>query len=240
MDSLNSNWITEGLIDFEYKKFILLAYLKDVSKNFNEQKLYPFLSDLLHHYRNLSDLKEKKIFVSNQFPSTLSKIDFEKFKLRYEKIVTDDDCMKEVENILDFAIPLMNEHLQEGKELYEFVETQISISPIGIHPLNKDFGYMLLTDGKKKEVMAYEYEVTLFESAEEKYRGIHTTYISNYNLSLTNSFENIKSDLQKTFQKFSNPATFAIECNMVFPLKETLLPIAKRSLVRYIFSNKKQ
>ena len=76
MKALNQNCITESHIDFEYKKYILLSYLKEMNKNFNEQKLYPFLSDLLQHYLSLNELKDKKVFVANHFPKQISRFDF--------------------------------------------------------------------------------------------------------------------------------------------------------------------
>ena len=60
MDSLKHDWLTEGLIDYEYKKYVLLAYLKDVSRRFNQSELYPFMSDLVFHYRNLIKVRESK------------------------------------------------------------------------------------------------------------------------------------------------------------------------------------
>ena len=36
-----------------------------MNKNFNEQKLYPFLSDLLQHYLSLNELKDKNILYLN-------------------------------------------------------------------------------------------------------------------------------------------------------------------------------
>jgi hypothetical protein len=33
MNKLSENWISEGWIDFEYKKYLLLAYLKNVDEN---------------------------------------------------------------------------------------------------------------------------------------------------------------------------------------------------------------
>ena len=37
MQFLDKNWITENHIDFEYKKYVLLAYLQHVSEHFTEQ-----------------------------------------------------------------------------------------------------------------------------------------------------------------------------------------------------------
>ena len=36
MKSLSETWFAEGYIDFELKKYTLLAYLKEVNKYFNE------------------------------------------------------------------------------------------------------------------------------------------------------------------------------------------------------------
>ena len=41
MKTLSETWFADGYIDFELKKYVLLAYLQEVSKCFNENKLYP-------------------------------------------------------------------------------------------------------------------------------------------------------------------------------------------------------
>ena len=67
MPSLSTNWITEKHIDFEYKKYVLLAYLQHVSAHFTENKLYPDLSELITHYRNVLSLKENKQTMFDSF-----------------------------------------------------------------------------------------------------------------------------------------------------------------------------
>jgi hypothetical protein len=49
-----------------------------------------------------------------------------------------------------------------------------------------------------------------------------------------NSYENIKAELIRSRKDFPNPAVYSIETDLSFPIDETLLPIAKRTLVRYI------
>ena len=39
MKTLSETWFAEGFIDFELKKYTLLAYLQEVTKFFNENKL---------------------------------------------------------------------------------------------------------------------------------------------------------------------------------------------------------
>ena len=50
MKQLSETWFVEGYIDFELKKYTLLAYLQQINKYFNENKLYPQLSDLFFPY----------------------------------------------------------------------------------------------------------------------------------------------------------------------------------------------
>jgi len=60
MRKLPTNWLTDGLVDFEYKKYLLLAYLKSVEEEFDSKRLYPILSDLILHYQNIMQVKAHK------------------------------------------------------------------------------------------------------------------------------------------------------------------------------------
>ncbi|MBA2406558.1 MAG: hypothetical protein H0V65_00990 [Chitinophagales bacterium] len=237
MKQLNLNWITEGLMDFEYKKYLLLAYLQEVSRDFDEKKLYPVLSDLVLHYNNLITIKRNKTYVSNQFPKQISKIDLEIFKVEFEKLIADEEYMEDVEAIIDYAIPAMHRQLEDGKEIYQEVEDDLKIFPVGIVSLNPEEGYMMLTKSSSKETSVYSYMITIFENANEKFRGIKTEFIGNYSRSFSHTFEEIKFQLIKEFKNISNPATYVIESKYEYPLNETLLPVAKRSLVRYIYQS---
>ena len=68
MEKLSKDWLTQGLIDFEYKKYVLMAYLQTVKNSFGKVELYPFLADLVFHYRNLQALKENKALIRESFP----------------------------------------------------------------------------------------------------------------------------------------------------------------------------
>src|SRR5690606_11470177 len=128
MGTLKINWLTDGLIDFEYKKYLLLAYLKDVRESFQRNELYPDMSDLLFHYKNLMSVKENKQLLYSNFPSTISNADFLKLRLNYEKIVEDDYIMREIEDILAFSIPQFTLTIREGRDVYDFVENNIEIA----------------------------------------------------------------------------------------------------------------
>ena len=234
MEQLSKNWLTEGLIDFEYKKYILLAYLMSVQNHFNDNKLYPFFSDLLFHYKNLLHLKENKKLLYENFPKKISKADFDKLEVVYEQIINDDKIMLEIEDIISYALPRFQQYLSDGKDIYDIVDDKISISPVGLSPIDPQAGYLFVYIDNKPETKIYEYQMTIFENADEKYRGIHTQYLESVPKSLANTFETIKIDLIRKYKKLPNPGTFLVCSKHNFPFQETLFPIAKRKLIQYI------
>lgn len=234
MDRLQHDWLTEGLIDYEYKKYILMAYLRDVGKQFNQSALYPFMSDLIFHYRNLIKVRESKKLLYDNFPETLTKADFNKLRLTYQKIVHDDEVMKQIEEIIAFAIPKMKDMLEEGKELFEFIEEHISLEPVGLSPIYSDEGYLFINQDDSSEVSIYRYQMTFFEHAEEKYRSMSTSFLMNDIKSISRTYENMKVRLTRMFKELPNPSTYLAVTKLKFPLNETVLPVAKRMLVKEI------
>lgn len=234
---LSYNWLTEDLIDFEYKKYLLLAYLQEVNRDFNQPILYPHLAELVAHYRNLLDFNKASEIMKNQIKGDLKAIDLEKLKLVYEEGKMDDNIISELENIVEYALPKFKYHLGQGKNIYEAIEQQMDLVPIGISPLYKNEGYLLLKSNEVQETRVYEYRISVFQNAGEKYRGIYTDYIDTYKNSLINTFEGMKRELIKRRKKLPNPATYLIESEKQYPVDGTLLPIASRMLVRYISSD---
>lgn len=232
MATLSNHWLTEGWVDFEYKKYQLLAFLQDVSQKFQEKKLYPRLSELIAHYENLQLFTEQKKIVAEGFPKQISRLDFENFQLHFEALSNDDQLMKELDEIVGFAIPEIKSKINEGKDLYETVAENLQIFPVGIVPLRTEEGYLMLSDFLRKLISVYYYEITLFESAKEKFRGIKTKHISDYSLSVKHHYESIRYELIETRGELPNPATYVVEFKKSFPLPETMLPIAKKTLVR--------
>jgi len=233
MKNLSETWFAEGYIDFELKKYTLLAYLQQVSKYFNENKLYPQLADVIFHYNNLVAFKENKKFLQEHFPKKLTGLQMEKLQVLYQQMVEDDDLMKELEEIINYSTSTMKRTIRSGTEIYEFVEDKLLITPIGLVPLDINEGYFFLSSGKKN-TRVYYYRLSFFEKHDEKYRSIRTLYIENQRRSMSNTYESIKSSLIRHRSELPNPAVYAVEIDLGFPVDETLLPIAKRSLVKYI------
>lgn len=234
MKFLSETWFAEGRIDFELKKYTLLAYLQEVNKYFNENKLYPQLADMVFHYNNIVAFRENKKYLQEHFPKKMSGMQMEKLQLLYEQMIEDDELMQELEDIINYSAGQMKNAIHSGKEIYEFVEEKINITPVGIIPLDIQEGYFFLSSGNEKSTGVYHYRLSIFEKHDEKYRSIRTLFIDNRRRSISSTYENIKSELIKKWKDLPNPAVYAIETSLTFPVDETLLPVAKRSLVKFI------
>src|ERR1700751_2095009 len=103
MRSLSETWFADGYIDFELKKYTLLAYLQEVNKYFGDHKLYPQLADVIFHYNNLVAFRENKKFLQEQFPKKLTGIQMEKLQVLYEQMMADDELMQQLEEIIHYA-----------------------------------------------------------------------------------------------------------------------------------------
>jgi hypothetical protein len=234
MERLEDNWLTSGLIDFEYKKYLLLAYLSSVEKKFTSNKLYPYLGDLVKHYQNLQQFLHNKNQAEEGFQKRLQQIDLENFVLRYEQLAQDDDLMREIEKILNFSIPAIQKQLNEGREIYDWIEEQLHLQPVGIVPLQLQAGYLFIRNGQEHDTRVYRYALSLYEQADDIYRSIQTQYVSTYTTSIVRTYESIKKTLIESQKLLIVPAVYLVETEFKLPLDETLLPIARRKLVQYL------
>lgn len=237
MKTLSETWFADGYIDFELKKYTLLAYLQEINRCFNENKLYPQLSDVIFHYNNLVAFRENKKFLQEQFPKKVTGIQLEKLQVLYEQMIQDDELMQELEDIIQYSAARLRTTISNGTEIYEFVEDKLTIYPVGLLPIETHEGYFFLSEGTYRSTRIYQYRLSIFEKHDEKYRSIKTEWIGEYNRNMVNTYEGMKLQLIRNRKDLPNPAVYSIETDLSFPVDETLLPIAKRTLVRYISTN---
>ena len=234
MKQLSETWFAEGYIDFELKKYTLLAYLQEIHRHFNENRLYPQLADLVFHYNNIVAFRENKKYLQEHFPKKLTGLQIEKLQVLYEAMIADDELMCELEEIIRYSESELKTTISNGAEIYDFVEGALSISPVGLVPLDVQEGYFFLSAGDARQTRVYQYRLSIFEKHDERYRSMKTAFVDERRRSLFQTYEQIKSELIRRRKDLPNPAVYCIETELAFPIEETVLPIAKRSLVKYI------
>ncbi|MEL6844314.1 MAG: hypothetical protein AAFP02_13970, partial [Bacteroidota bacterium] len=225
MKKLSNDWFLEGSLDFEYKKYVLLAYLKEVSQEFAQYRLYPSFSDLVFHYNNLHQFQEGRNQLRKQFPAQLNEEEFRKMRLQYDAKESESPDLEEIGNIVAYALPEIRSQVRFGKEIYETIESDLLIEPIGITPLYRQEGYVLLRFEPLQEVKAFSYRISFFENIEENYYGISFKHVQSFQLSISNHYEQMKRSLIKTYGELPNPATYLALSRQLYPEMSSILPV---------------
>ena len=230
MKELSPTWITDDYIDFELKKYKLLAYLKYVEGEFSDYKLYPHLGDLINHLSTLESLKEKKTIISNHFPKELTSIDVLQFNLEYKALINQSEHMDELDKILSYAIPRLKIHIESGAQLYDEVEETMNILSIGLIPTYSKMGYFILDTDK---LLLYKYEVGDL-LLDEAYKSIKVEHVKDYEKTMENTYENIRIDVLRNINKVldtPNPPTYVFKVKKKYNIDQTIIPLAKRMLL---------
>lgn len=229
MENLTKNWLTEGIIDFEYKKYILLAYLKNVHEHFEAKKLYPVFSELIGHFRYIKELKETGENLESNFKKPIESIDTNTLKIKY-KSEEEEEWLKEIKQIITYSIPLMAKEIMDGKTVYDFAENSIQMEQIGIQPLNKNEGYFMLQLPVSPELNVYNYQLSPISYMDEKAVGLKTSFVNSYRISVSMPVDRIKQELIDENPYLPNPAVYVFRTKNDLPAEETFLPVAKRIL----------
>lgn len=231
MEKLSNDWFLEGHLDFEYKKYLLLAYLQHVSRQFAEVRLYPSFADLIFHYQNLDQFRNHKQQFYERFPKRLSEEEFRKLRLVREAEVEDQEELKEIDQLIDFALPSIKAHLREGKEIYDYIDEQIRIEPIGITPLYRKEGYVFLDVNPMHQVKVFQYRIIFLENADANYHGISLEMVDAYRRTLVQTYEAKKKELIRHRRELPNPATWLVSAQHPLPEEASLLPVTKRKML---------
>lgn len=233
-NSLAKTWLTDPHIELEYKSYLVLAYLNELNTLFDQARVYPHLAELMNNYRELVRLKEAADRQADGFEKELAGFDFKRMKLDFLRLEKDPGLFEEILRVVDFTLPRFQRAIADGKALYDFIEQKIALIPIGIQPLKKDEGYLLIRDTQRPLARVYEYTISRIEQPNEAFRLIGTEFVGEFTASLTVTYHSIKIELVRTRPKLPNPAVFAVESEFAFPLEESTLPIAKRMLLKTV------
>ena len=231
METLNKNWFVEGWIDFEYKKYILLAYLQKIKQSFDNVKLYPHLSEVINHYEDLVRYSEQQIHLKSNFKRTIDNIDLRNLKINFQEL-QEDEIVNKIMEIVNYSIPKLHDSVERGRELYDFIRSKIKMETVGIIPFYKKEGYLLLLIDGSSDVTVHRYKTSIIQKNNEQFHGLLTKKIDKFKYSFASSLPSIKINLTKKYTDLPTPATYVIHCSMEFPSEQSIMPIAKRLLLK--------
>jgi hypothetical protein len=136
-----------------------------------------------------------------------------------------------------WALPKIKAAIEEGQTIYNFVEKHVALEEVGLVPSYVDEGYLLVPEPKTSRLHVVRYEVSIFTSAEQKFRNLKTETVKSYDVNAIDASPwHVKQHLMKELRDLPNPATYTFTSELDYPYDETLLPIAKRKLLRRLYS----
>ena len=237
MEHLSIEIFFDSEIDFEKSQYRILAVIKNACKEFAQNKIYPSLAMLIKLNRELNQLKDERNNLKQKFPKQIKGFDINEQKVIYD-IMNNPELDDKIENIfslIDWALPRINEAIDEGIALFDFVDDNILLKQVGILPIYKEEGYFLITDNIAMELQVHRYECSIFTSGDEKFRSLKTEIVKIERQGIIKRLpETIKQEIIKERTDLPNPATFLLDTELDFPFSESIMPVAKRKMISYI------
>jgi len=230
MRTLSKYWLTEPSLDFEYKKYVLLGWLKEVESRFTASRLFPAWNTVRKEHERLVELQLAGDTLWSAFPKVLTGLDWAHKKLRYRNLQKSSTALTEVQEIIQFAIPRMQEAVNAGSQLRQRVQKSTALSSVGLLPLYLNDGYLLVFKQPDVHIYAFQLSSIRLHQHTEAWQDVQLEHVKSMRAVRSLPPEYIKRDLIQHYPGRPNPATFAFESEGHWPLAETLLPAAREAL----------
>jgi len=238
---MKTDWLFQEPIDLEHKQYVLLDYLQKLDKNLNNFKLYPQFQEISLHLASINLLIEKgQILTLNR---NLKDPDDE--ILISDLVATDCPLLSKEEilavyNVCKYSSTKLTDYFNHAKAIWDIVNDAVSIDPIQ-NPKNIESKQGLFFLDYNDKTLFYEFVIKPIkkDSLETK---CHIKKICECKREqFEEKLKEVKKPLIKNLQNnevHSDLIVFTINHNSNYPLKETLLPIAKRKIMNYMIQSK--
>ena len=216
--------------DFELSQYQILDSIKKFRSELHQNKLFPCLDELVELILHFDNINMEEICSNG---SGKNKLNSDGYFNREENRIneTNDEYVDQVFALIEWARPLIQELVDEGNIIYEYVENNIEITEISNIKGKKNKGFILIPDKENSIVHLMQFHLTKTTDPYSK-NIISTRLIKSYpekqlNTSSKYLFRKIKGeqiDLNKT-------VVFNCRTDLDFPFTETLFPVIKNKLL---------
>lgn len=222
--------------DIEQAQYRVLYELKTIREAFSNNIIYPHLGRLITLRENLQSILANLDEVRGANPGDLTAIDADDLSLEYDGKHLRDDNITSVEAVIGWALPLIHDAIEEGRTIFEFVEENLMLEEVGIVPAYTEEGYVLVPDRCSSQLHVLQYKLSIFSGKDDSFRSLRTTHVDSIDTAtIFPDPTTVKLSLLREFRDLPNPATYAFVTDLDFPYENTLLPVAKRKLMRYLY-----
>jgi len=234
---LDPEWIYKEPIDFEHKKYTLLAYLQKCDRRFDELKIYPDFVELSLHLANLQSLSKENTLLT--IKKNLSSYDDEiLFKDLVPKIPPKlrDEQQKEIDKTVKYSGQKIYEAFEIAKSIWNVAHDSISVQiRKNKTRLEDGRGYIFHRKKFEDQIYLWEYEIRK-EVTDDHYSKTFLNFIFSGGTDEKSFVELIEENSTWSNTDFYKEIpVFEVKCSQDFPFEETFIPMMKRALMAYIF-----
>ena len=234
LKSLNLDSFVSKETDIEKNQYKILSGLKEYRLEFKQNKLYPSLSELVYLSSQLEDISDRKGTISIPLPKGIKSKSKDK-NIFIEIVEQQKDQKEYLFDLINWAIPLIKNLIDEAYILYNFVEENMEIIEVGIRPVFKNEGYLLVPNNNQNVLKIFRYESSIYSSEARPFHSLKTRFVQNSKqLNFAGAEEFVKLELIKKYNEKPNIATYLCNTELDLPFDETIFPIAKRKLLDYL------
>lgn len=237
---METDWLFQDPIDFEHKRYLLLAYFKKIDELLLQNKIYPTFIELSLHLASLQTLIKEKVILSTN-KTFLSCDDEVLLKELTAKSIPELNGVEkeEVDKIIKHSTNQFLDYFSVVKSywatIYESIDMTIKRNR---KYLTKPKGYIVYTHTNHTHIHVWEYEINeLAPNIDEYNIKINLIYEGNKKeLTLNKVIETYSSFTEK---EVKTAPVFDFKSTKEYPIDETLLPLFKRRLMAHIYQSKK-
>ncbi len=223
--------------DRERREFLILEELRRLRAGFSQNRIYPSLAELIELRTTLKTIARRADEIRLLLPKRIRGIDLKQKTIDYEELHLEGDDLRSVVEMIAWTVPHLESLIDEGRTIVDFVADHIRVEEVGILPAYLEEGYLMVPELRTSDLHVLRYEISIFTGSGERYRNLKTVEVRTIPFTaVTATPAHIKSELIAAHRELPNPATYFFDTELDFPYVETILPIAKRKLLRQIYT----
>ena len=237
------DWIIQQPIDFEYKQYLILDYVKKAEEKLERFELYPTFQELTLLYTSAQRVMDHGQFITLKREPQENDDEILIIDLIYNTIrFKDSEEGQEILNIAEFARDKFKELFMVAKSLWSIVNDSISLEITNdMNRANGGWGYFYFI--YKDELFVYEYNIGLINPGSEQnkcniellYQGPEKTVKE---IIVEKGIFGLNKELEDKEYGLDFPI-FKISFDQNFPLKGCLISLSKRKVMNYVFQSVK-
>jgi hypothetical protein len=199
MSDMRPHWFLEDPIDFEYKYYVLMAYLMKVKENFNKAGFERYFKNLLSIKRDLESFIKNTEFSQK----TLAKMTEEERDNFYNILDKNLDHIGEIEEIAKNSVLTIDNFLEENNEFYEKYKSLVEVESHCTRYNLWDQGFLIVRKKGEKTMRIFTWFFSIVKISQKENVALLMTELLDPLCDTTKDIKKIKKFLKSNIKDFS-------------------------------------